>query len=240
MSGHSKWAQIKRQKGAADVKKGKTFTKLAKAIIIAVKQGGGIGDPNQNFRLRLAIDAAKAVNMPKENIERAIKRAMGREVGELEEVIYEGFAPGGVSVIVEAATDNSTRTTSEIKNIFNKHGGSFGQPGCVAYQFKQMGQIIIEKENKSFDEVFELALECGAEDILDVDSEVFIYTQVSSLAKAREGLMNKGMKILDSDLVRLPIITVEISDQEQQGKIIKLLETIEELEDVQKVYSNMV
>lgn len=239
MSGHSKWAQIKRQKGAADVKKGKAFTKLAKAIIIAVKQGGGIGDPNQNFRLRLAIDAAKTVNMPKENIERAIKRAMGREVGELEEVIYEGFASGGVSVIVEAATDNSTRTTSEIKNIFNKHGGSFGQPGSVAYQFKQMGQIIIEKESKNFDEIFELALESGAEDISDADNEAFIYTQVSDLAKVREELLTKGIKVLESELVRVPIATIEINDQEQQGKIIKLMEAIEELEDVQKVYSNM-
>ena len=120
MSGHSKWAQIKRQKGVNDQKRGKTFTKLGNAITIAVKQGGGIGDPNSNFRLRLAIDAARASNMPKENIERAIKKASGKEAGDIEEVIYEGFAPGGVSVIVEAATDNAMRTTSEVKSIFNK------------------------------------------------------------------------------------------------------------------------
>ena len=174
MSGHSKWAQIKRQKGINDQKRGKTFTKLGNAITISVRQGAGVGDPNQNFRLRLAIDAARAANMPKENIERAIERAKGAKAGDLEEVIYEGFAPGGVSVIIEAATDNSMRTTSEIKSIFNKAGASFGQPGSVAYQFKHVGQVIIKKGTKSFDDIFALALDSGAEDLEEAGDEVFI------------------------------------------------------------------
>ena len=150
MSGHSKWAQIKRQKGVNDQKRGKTFTKLGNAITIAIKQGGGIGDPDSNFRLRLAIDIARAENMPKENIERAIKRASAKDAGDFTEVIYEGFAPGGVSVIVEAATDNSMRTTSEVKSVFNKAGASFGQPGSVSYQFKHVGRIIVKKRQSDF------------------------------------------------------------------------------------------
>ncbi len=239
MSGHSKWAQIKRQKGAADIKKGKAFTKLANAIIIAVKQGGGITDPNQNFRLRLAIDAAKNINMPKENVERAIKRASGREVGSLEEVIYEGFAPNGVSVIVEAATDNSMRTTAEIKNLFNKAGGSFAQPGSVSYQFKHVGQIIVKKNGKTTDEILSIALDGGAEDIEEVKEEVFIYTAISNLAKLKEILVNKGINVLEAELVRIPINVVEVEDLEKQEKIVNFLTNLEELDDVQKVYSNL-
>src|SRR5260221_4960992 len=135
MSGHSKWSQIKRQKGVNDTKRGATFTKLSNAIAIAVRQGGGIGDPDQNFKLRLAVDAAKTVNMPKDNIERAIARGSGKEAGVMDEVVYEGFGPGGFAVIVEAATDNKNRTSSDIANAFNKNGGSMGQPGSVSYQF---------------------------------------------------------------------------------------------------------
>jgi YebC/PmpR family DNA-binding regulatory protein len=239
MSGHSKWAQIKRQKGVADVKKGKAFTKLANAIIIAVKQGGGIGDPNQNFRLRLAIDAAKTVNMPKENIERAIKRAAGREMGDLQEITYEGFAPGGVAVMVETATDNSARTTSQVKNIFTKAGANFGQPGTVSYLFKHVGQIVAEKGNRDMDEMLSVALENGAEDIEEVGDEVLIYSAINDLAKLREGLISKGMVIKEAGLARIPISTVEVSDQEILGKIISFLDSIEDLEDVQKVYSNL-
>jgi YebC/PmpR family DNA-binding regulatory protein len=239
MSGHSKWSQIKRQKGVADVKKGKAFTKLANAIIIAVRQGGGIGDPNQNFRLRLAVDAAKTVNMPKENVERAIKRAAGREVGDLQEVIYEGFAPGGVSVMVEAATDNHARTTSQIKNLFTKAGANFGQPGSVSYQFKHVGQVVVEKGDKTIDDILSMALDAGAEDIEDVENEVFIYTQISNLAKVKEELSAKGLTIAEAGLVRLPITPMEVVDVEMQNRIIAFLDSIEDLEDVQKVYSNL-
>ena len=239
MSGHSKWAQIKRQKGVNDQKRGKTFTKLGNAITISVRQGGGIGDPSQNFRLRLAIDAARAANMPKENIERAIERAKGTKAGDLEEVIYEGFAPHGVSVIIEAATDNSMRTTSEIKSIFHKAGASFGQPGSVSYQFKHVGEIIVNKGTKSFDDIFASVLDAGAEDLEDAGDEVFIYTEPHDLTKVKDQLFANGLEIVEASLVRKPIVTMPVTEKEKFDKIAAFLNTLEELDDVQKVYSNM-
>jgi YebC/PmpR family DNA-binding regulatory protein len=150
MSGHSKWATIKRAKGAADVKRGATFTKLSNAITLAVKQGGGVTDPNQNFRLRLAVDAAKASNMPKDTIERAIARAAGRDAQQFAELTYEGYGPGGVAVMVETATDNVNRTSGDIKGIFNKAGASFGQPGAVSYLFNVNGVIVVAKYAKRY------------------------------------------------------------------------------------------
>ncbi len=239
MSGHSKWSQIKRQKEKTDIKKGLTFTKLTNAIIIAVKKNGGIVDPNQNFRLRLAIDSARAYNMPKENIERAIQRAAKKEEGDIEEVIYEGFAPGGVSVIVEAATDNSQRTTAQIKNIFNKAGGSFGQPGSVLYQFTQVGKITVGKNGNTFDEIFSLAVESGAEDIEEEGENVFVFTKGHDLSKMKDKLMQGGLKILDAELIRKPTVTTKVSDLQQLKTIKGFLETINSLEDVQNVYSNI-
>ena len=239
MSGHSKWSSIKRQKSINDQKRGKTFTKLSNAITIAVKQGGGIADPDSNFKLRLAIDAARAANMPKENIERAIHRAVSKEAGELHEVVYEGFAPGGVSVIVEAFTDNPARTTSEIKNIFYKAGACFGQPGSVSYQFKHVGEIIVKKGNKSYDDIFAAALDSGAEDLEDVGEEIFIYTDPQDLAKVKDALLSSGLEIAEAGLVRKPVITAEVADKEKFDKIEAFLNSLEELNDVQKVYSNM-
>lgn len=239
MSGHSKWATIKRQKSLNDQKRGKTFTKLANAITIAVKQGGGIGDPNSNFRLRLAIDAARASNMPKENIERAIKRATEGKSGTFEEVIYEGFAPGGVSVIIEAATDNSMRTTSEVKSVFNKAGASFGQPGSVSYQFKHIGRIIVKKGEKTFDEIFSLAADDGADDIEEVLDEVFIYTPLQSLTKIKDALLSAGLEVVEADLIRAPIIKVEVNEEDKLSKIENFVSTLEEMDDVQKVYTNL-
>jgi len=239
MSGHSKWAQIKRQKGVNDQKRGATFTKMANAITIAVRQGGGIGDPDQNFRLRLAIDAARSSNMPKENIERAIQRAMGKEAGSFEEVVYEGFAPGGVSVIVEAATDNSMRTSAEIKSLFNKAGASFGQPGSVSYQFKQLGRIILKKGVKTFEDVFNVAVDDGAEDIEEVDDEVFVYTPSAELIKIKGALSQSGFEIVEADLIRVPITTIVITDKQHGERINRFLDALENLDDVQKVYSNM-
>jgi len=239
MSGHSKWSTIKRQKGINDQKRGKTFTKLSNAITIAVKQGGGIADPDSNFRLRLATDAARASNMPKENIERAIARASSKDAGELHEVTYEGFAPGGVSVMIDAFTDNPMRTTSDVKSIFNKAGASFGQPGSVAYQFKHVGEIIINKSNKAFDDIFAVAVESGAEDLEDAGDEVFIYTELGDLTKVKDNLVAKGMEVVEAGLVRQPIVMMEISDKEKFDKIEIFLNTLEELEDVQKVYSNI-
>ena len=239
MSGHSKWATIKRAKGAADLKRGLTFTKISNAITVAVKAGGGIADPNSNFKLRLAIEAARAANMPKDNIERAIQKALGKGAGEMSEVIYEGFAPGGICVIIEAATDNTLRTTSEIKSIFNKEGGSFGQPGSVAYQFEQKGRIVIDKNGKTMDELFEIAVESGAEDIEDVQNKAIIATAYSDLSSVRERLLAKGITPEEVEAIRKPLNPITIWDPEKLQKIVHFLDKLESLDDVQKVYSNL-
>ncbi len=240
MSGHSKWSTIKRQKGAADAKRGVVFTKLANAIAISVRQGGGVGDPAQNFKLRLAVEAARTQNMPKENIERAIQRATGK-AGEskVDEAVYEGFAPGGVAVMVEAVTDNKNRTVSEIKNIFEKSGGTMGQSGTVAYNFKQVGQIVIDKSNKTLDEVFLEAADAGAEDIEEEGNEVYIFTSPHDLARVRDGLSAKKYLIKEIELIRKPVNLVAMSESSEQfGKVISLLDKLEALDDVQKVYAN--
>lgn len=240
MSGHSKWAQIKRQKGVADQKRGAAFTKLSNAITIAIKQGAGVSDPTQNFKLRLAIDAAKAVNMPKDTIERAMQRAAGKQAGNLEEVIYEGFAPLGASVIIEATTDNNMRTTAEIKSLFNKAGASFGQPGSVSYQFKQMGQVHIKRDKRTIDEILLLAVEIGAEDIEDIgNGEVLIYTNPSDLKKVKDQLNQKDIQVIGVMLTRKPILLKTITSEQEAEKIIQFIDRLEELDDVQRVYSNI-
>lgn len=239
MSGHSKWATIKRQKGALDLKRGLTFTKISNAITIAVKRGGGITDPSSNFRLRLAIEAARAANMPKDNIERALRRASGKQAGEVQEVIYEGFAPEGVSVIIEAVTDNTLRTTSEIKSIFNKNGGNFAQPGSVSYLFSQIGIIVISKNNKSIDELFEAVAESGAQDLEDAGDKAIVTTSFTNLTSVREKLVEKGITALEVKVIRKPLIPIVLTDKEKLDKVTNFLDRIEELDDVQKVYSNM-
>lgn len=243
MSGHSKWSQIKRQKGTTDIRRGQLFTKAANAITIAVRAGGGITDPESNFRLRLAIEKARAANMPKENIQRAIERGkgIGERGQELEEVVYEGFGPGGISVIVECVTDNKQRTLSEIKNVFDKSGGTLGQPGSVSYQFKQVGQITIKKDNKSLDEILVVAADSGAQDIEEVPQageEVLIYTDSSSLQKVKEFLDKTGLTVVEAELVRQPTVIVPIADKDTAGKVISFVEKLESLDDVQKIYSN--
>lgn len=238
MSGHSKWATIKRAKGAADLKRGLTFTKISNAITIAVKASGGVADPSSNFRLRLAIEAGRAANMPKDNIERAIQKAVGKDAGEVEEVLYEGFAPEGVAVIIEAATDNSLRTTSEIKSMFNKEGGNFGKIGSVAYQFEQKGEIVISKEKKTLDEVFEVAAQSPAEDVVDDARGFVVYTKPSDLGRISGMLKEKGFCITQAGLIRKPLIPMRI-DPEKKEKVAKFLQKLEDLDDVQKVYSNL-
>lgn len=238
MSGHSKWAQIKRQKGANDTKRGATFTKLSNAISIAIRQGGGIADPATNFRLRLAIDAAKTANMPKENIERAIARVAGKDASQMEEAVYEGFGPGGVAVIVEAATDNKNRTSAEVANIFNRNGGNMGQPGSVSYQFGQLGQIIVKKVQKSLDDIFLDAADSGAEDIEDMNDEVIVWTQSTDLAKVREGLLGKGYEIVEAGIVRKANVPVEL-DEDTMQKAMDFVEKLEDMDDVQHVYTNI-
>ncbi len=238
MSGHSKWSTIKRQKGAADIKRGQTFTKISNAITIAVKQGGGIADPAENPKLRLAVEAARSANMPKENIERAIARAKTKGEGELTEVTYEGFAPGGVSVLVEATSDNVNRTTSEVKGIFNKAGAGFGRPGSTSYLFRQVGEIAVVKNEKSIEDIFLIAEDIGAKDIEDRADEVVIYVDPPELFTVSENLKSSGLAIIRAELSRKPITTIDVSSDLKE-KIINFLSSLEEIDDVQKVYSNI-
>lgn len=237
MSGHSKWSTIKRQKGANDAKRGLAFTKLANAITMAVRQGGGITDPNGNFRLRLAIDAARSINMPKDTIERAVQRGNAKDASSMMEVVYEGFGPGGFSVMIEAITDNKQRTTPEIKTLFDKNGGTMGVPGSVSYQFSQKGQITVSKENLSLDDIFMVAAEAGADDIEDLGEEVLIYTAPELLHKVRTALEAAGMKVNSSENINSPIVSKILSESEGQ-KAINFLEKLEDHNDVQKVYAN--
>ena len=238
MSGHSKWATIKRQKGANDAKRGQLFTKLSKAITIAVRQGGGIGDPNSNFRLRLAIEAARNANMPKDNIERAISRASGKEMTELAEALYEGFGPGGFSVIVETLSDNNQRTVSEVKNIFDKNGGNMGNQGSVQYQFDKKGVIAVAKDGKTIDDIFLIAADNQAEDVEEMGDDVYIYTKPEDLAQVRNNLIEQGLTVKVAELTWKPIVFNSIGDKTQAERAINFLEKLESLDDVQKVYAN--
>ncbi|HZE87813.1 MAG TPA: YebC/PmpR family DNA-binding transcriptional regulator [Methylomirabilota bacterium] len=238
MSGHSKWATIKRQKGANDAKRGQLFTKLSKAISIAVRQGGNVADPNSNFRLRLAIEAAKASNMPKENIERAVQRASSKQDANLEEALYEGFGPGGFSVIVEAFTDNKQRTVAEVKNIFDKNGGSMGNQGSVQYQFEKKGMITVSKNGKILDEIFLIAADNQAEDVEEATDEVFVYTKPENLAKVRDVLADQGIVVKSAELTWKPIVISSIAEKSIVERALVFLEKLENLDDVQKVYAN--
>ena len=238
MSGHSKWATIKRQKGANDQKRGLLFTKLASAITVAVKQGGNVADPESNFRLRLAIESARSMNMPKENIERAVARAAGKQDLSLEEIVYEGFGPGKFSVLVEAVTENKQRTVAEVKNTFDKNGGSMGSAGSVMYQFVRQGLAKLNKQDKTFDDVFSIAAETNAEDIEEEGSEVCVYTKPEELFKVQSFLLNKGLEVLSAELIYKPLNLVAIPEGQESSRAISLLQKLEDLNDVQKVYAN--
>src|SRR3989344_2668255 len=200
MSGHSKWSTIKRQKGAADAKRGATFTKLANAITITVREGGG-GDPASNFKLRLAMDQARAVNMPKDNIQRAIDRGLGKgDAAVLETVTYEGYAPGKVALIITAATDNKNRTTPEVKSTLERSGGTFASPGAVSWMFTECGLITVPRAGKGFEELFDIAVEAGAEDIEDAGDAVLIYTKPCQLEAVKRDLEAKGLAIEPAEL----------------------------------------
>lgn len=238
MSGHSKWATIKRQKGINDMKRGQIFTKYSSAITVAVKQGGNIADPEGNFKLRLAIEAARTANMPKENIERAIARAVGKQDSNLEEVVYEGFGPGGFSVVVEAFTDNKQRTVAEVKNTFDKNGGNMGAIGSVMYQFERKGIITVIKNEMLFDDIFMSAVDFGAEDVEEAGNEVLIYCKPEDLAKIRSNFVEKGISIQNAELIYKPIVMFPISDKTNAEKAVAFLEKLEDLNDVQKVFAN--
>lgn len=234
MSGHSKWATIKRQKGVNDAKRGQLFTRLGNAIAIAAKTGA---DPNMNPTLAMAVEKAKAANMPMANIERSIKRGSGQLGGaQIEQLLFEGYGPGGVGVIVETATDNRNRTTSEIRSAFGKHGGNLAESGAVAFQFTRKGLIRVKTE--ASDENLMSMLEAGAEDVLSGEGEMSVYTEANQLGKVREAIKSAGFAIIEASLSYEPNNLIEITEPATLGKIEKLLEAIEEQNDVTDIYSN--
>lgn len=236
MSGHSKWSQIKRQKGAADVKRGNLFTKMTREIMIAAKQGGG--DPEANFRLRLAMDRARSVNMPKDSIQRAIDRATGGGEGaQLESVVYEGYAPGGVSFMVDATTDNRNRTASEIRATLARHNGKLGESGSVQWLFEQKGVIEVDAGDKKAEEIELAAIDAGAEDVETDKGLVTIYTSPKDLEKVKRALEGSRIPVASAELSMRPTSTVKV-DGETAQKVIRLVEALEELDDVQTVHAN--
>jgi YebC/PmpR family DNA-binding regulatory protein len=237
MSGHSKWATIRRKKGALDAKRGAVFTKIAKEISVAAKESGG--DPEANPRLRLAITKAKASNMPKDNIERAIKKGTGGLEGQVyEEFLYECYAPSGVGILVEALTDKKSRTTPEIKSILTKLGGSLGNPGSVSRLFERKGLITLKNNLISEDELFELAVGAGAEDIANEEGIYSVTCPPDSYEDVQNALNSKSLATEESEVKFIPLTTVEISDKEIAEKVIKLIENLEANDDVQSVSSN--
>ena len=236
MSGHSKWATTKRKKAAIDAKRGKMFTKLIKEITIAAREGGG--DPAGNPRLRLAVDNAKSANMPQDNIERAIKKATGELEGvSYHELTYEGYAPAGVALLVEVATDNKNRTVAEVRHIFSKNGGTLGENGSVAWMFHRKGIITLPKQDKSEDEVMELALEGGADDLQTEDEFYEVQTSMEAFEPVRKTLLSKNLTIENASLQWVAQNPVRVTGENAE-KVIKIIEALEDCDDVQNVYSN--
>lgn len=237
MAGHSKWANIKHRKEKMDAQKGKIFTKLAREIIVAAKEGGG--DPNNNSRLRDAIEKAKAANMPNENIMRAIKKGTGELEGvTYEEITYEGYGPGGVAVLVEVMTDNKNRTAGEIRHIFDKHGGNLGASGCVAWMFNKKGLIIVEKDGKiNEEELMMIAVDAGAEDFIVEEDSYEIITDPADFIKVRDAIAHNNISIANAEITMIPQNTVKLSGEDAE-KMIKLIDKLEDHDDVQNVYHN--
>ncbi len=233
MSGHSKWSTIKRQKGAKDAARGALFTRLGNAIAIAARGGA---DPDVNFALRLAVDKAKASNMPTTNIQRSIDRGSGKLGGaQIQEVMYEGYGPGGVAILVECATDNINRTYPEVRAAFNKHGGNIAEKGAVAFQFDRKGLLRLKGQG---DDVLMAALDAGAEDVQEEGDESVVYTNPKDLAKVRGALSQAGLEIVESELTYVPNQMVTIEDKETASKIMRLMDALEELNDVVNTHVN--
>ncbi len=237
MSGHNKWSTIKHKKGAADAKRGKIFTRILKEMTVAARMGGG--DPAGNPRLRAAVAEAKANNMPKDNIERAIKRGTGELEGTTyEELTYEGYGPGGVAVIVEVLTDNTNRTTPEIRHMFEKQGGNLGTPGSVRFQFDKKGYFAVEKSAVGEDKLMEIALEAGADDLQSDDSEAYeIYTAPENFEPVRQALEQAGITTVEAKLGMIPQNYITL-DENKSRQVMKLLENLDDHDDVQNVWSN--
>jgi YebC/PmpR family DNA-binding regulatory protein len=237
MSGHSKWSTIKRQKGANDAKRGALFTKVAREISVAARQGGP--DPDANYRLRLAVEKARSVNMPADNIKRTIEKATGGgDAEQFEEIVYEGYGPGGVAVLVEAATDNRNRTAAEVRSIFTKTGGQLAGSGAVAWQFEPRGLIVVARDGKDADEVALAAIDAGAEDV-DTDDEdaIEIFTEPAALETVRQGLEGAGVEVESAESTMVAKQTVEL-DSAKARQALRLVELLEELDDVQRVTAN--
>ncbi len=235
MSGHNKWSTIKHKKGAADAKRGKIFTKIIKEISVAAKLGGG--DPAANPRLRTAIDKAKGENMPKDNIERAIKKGTGGMEGVVyEEIIYEGYGPNGVAVLVDVMTDNRNRSVSEVRSIFSKCNGNMGEAGCVAWMFDKKGLLVFDR-SIDFDTLFEAALEAGAEDVVDADEQIEVVTEPSSFIEVREALAAKGFVPQSAEVTMIPQTQV-VLDGKHAESMLKMMDRLEDCDDVQNVYAN--
>lgn len=236
MSGHSKWSTIKRKKGAMDAKRGKIFTKLIREIMVAARLGGG--DINSNPRLRAAVNAAKAENMPKENIERAIKKGTGELEGtHYEDLIYEGYGPGGVAMMLEVLTDNKNRTVADVRHLFSKYNGSLGEAGCVSWMFEKKGLILIDKNTANEDRLIEVALDAGALDVKDTGKDFEVTTEPSSFEKVKKAIEDAGFKYNYAEVTMVPQSTVKLTGKEAE-QMLKLMESLEDSEDVQKVYAN--
>jgi YebC/PmpR family DNA-binding regulatory protein len=237
VSGHSKWSTIKRKKGAADAKRGKIFTRLIKEITVAARMGGG--DPEGNPRLRSAIGTAKSENMPKDNIERAIKKGTGELEGAVyEEITYEGYGPGGVAVMVECMTDNKNRTVADIRHAFSKSGGNLGESGCVAWMFDKKGSILVDKSAIDEEELMDKALEAGAEDVLEEENVFQIVTTPDDFEEVREALQADGLEFIEAAVSLIPQNTVDIAEEKPAKQLLRLLESLEDHDDVQSVSAN--
>jgi len=237
MSGHSKWSTIKRKKGANDAKRGKIFSKLIKEISVAARQGGA--DPDGNPRLRSAIAAAKTENMPKDNIARAVAKGFGAGDGDTyEEILYEGYGPGGVAVLVECMTDNRNRTVADVRHYFAKSNGNLGENGCVAWMFDKKGQIVVDKTAISEEELMDKALEVGAEDIIEDENEFQVLTSIDGFNDVRDGLEEQGVEFLEASISMIPKNIVDVSEEKVAASLLKLLENLEDHDDVQKVHAN--
>jgi YebC/PmpR family DNA-binding regulatory protein len=236
MSGHSKWSSIKHKKAATDAKRGKIFTRLIKEITVAARMGGG--DIEANPRLRTAVQAAKAENMPKDNIERAIKKGTGELEGvNYEEIIYEGYGPGGAAVLIESLTDNKNRTVADIRSIFGKNGGNLGENGCVAWMFDKKGYIAIERSAVDEDALMEAALEAGAEDIREDDSNYEVISDPGDFETIKEAIDKASFSYIDAEVTMLPQNTTNLTGKEAE-QMVRLMEALEDCDDVQKVYTN--
>ncbi len=240
MAGHSKWANTKHRKARVDAQKGKAFTKIAREITVAAREGGE--DLNVNFRLRLAVQKARENNMPNENIQRAIQKGAGGQDGAgYEQIMYEGYADGGVAVLLELMTDNKNRTAAEIRHVFSRHNGSLGESGCVSWMFTRKGLITVNRESLDMDEddLMLLALEAGAEDVRSEDENTYsIIAEIDAFESVKEELQNQGVSIESFEITMIPSSSIEITDPDMASKIIRLMEALDDHDDVQNVYAN--